>query len=131
MKEGKDATVVVYGRPVLTVKKVAEELAAENIDIEVIDLRSLYPYDWQAIKESVKKTKRVMFVNEDTEVTNFAEHLVYRCNQELFYDLYARPKVCAGINVPGIGLHPNLEDATVPDHNRIMAEVRELLSDAP
>lgn len=131
LKEGTDATVVVYGRPTLTAHKAANELEKDGHSIEVIDLRSLYPYDWQAIKASVKKTKRVMFINEDTEVTNFAEHLVYRCNQELFYDLYARPKVCAGMNIPGIGLHPNLEDASVPDHNRIVTEIKELLADKP
>ena len=52
--------------------------------IEVIDLRSLYPYDWQAVKASIQRTRRVLFVNEDTEVTNFGEHLAYRATQELF-----------------------------------------------
>jgi 2-oxoisovalerate dehydrogenase E1 component beta subunit len=91
----------------------------------------LSTYDWQAIKNSVLKTKRVIFVNEDTEVTNFGEHLAYRVSQELFYDLYARPKVHAGKNVPGIGLHPNLEEASVPHKHDIEEAIREVLNDIP
>ena len=74
----------------------AEKLSAEGIDAEVIDLRTLWPYDWEAIKASVEKTGRVLFVNEDTEVTNFGEHLVRRVVEELFFKLLAPPKLLAG-----------------------------------
>lgn len=131
VRDGDKATVVSYGRTLPVCVKVADALREEGIAIEVIDLRSLFPYDWQMIKESVGKTKRVMFVNEDTEVTNFAEHLAYRTNQELFYDIHARPRVVAGKNVPGIGLHPNLEDASIPQFGEVMAELRELLAEVP
>jgi 2-oxoisovalerate dehydrogenase E1 component beta subunit len=66
------------------------------------------------MKESVSRTGRVLFVNEDTEVTNFGEHLARRINEELFYHLAAPPKVLAGAFVPGIGLADNLEMASVP-----------------
>lgn len=131
VKEGTDLTVVSYGRTVLVCEEIANEMAEQGINLEVIDLRSIYPYDWQAIKNSVLKTKRVIFVNEDTEVTNFGEHLAYRVSQELFYDLYARPKVHAGKNVPGIGLHPNLEEASVPHKHDIEEAIREVLNDIP
>ncbi len=130
-REGKDVTVVSYGRHVLLCNEVADQLKSEGVSVEVIDLRSIFPYDWKMIKESVEKTKRVLFVNEDTEVTNFAEHLVYRCVQELFYHLHARPRVLAGKNLPGIGLHHNLEDASVPQKNDILRELREILSEEP
>ena len=87
---------------------------SEGIDAEVIDLRSLFPYDWDAIKASVQKTGRVLFVNEDTEVTNFGEHLIRRIVEELFYELHAPPKLLAGAHVPGIGLADHLERASVP-----------------
>ena len=103
-REGKDLTLVTWGRHVLMANKVADEMKKEGMEIEVIDLRSLYPYDWQAIEESVKKTKRILFVNEETEVTNFAEHLCYRVTQELFYHLLARPKVLAGLECAGYRL---------------------------
>ncbi len=130
-RDGDAATIVSYGRTLPVCNKVADALREEGVGVEVIDLRSLFPYDWQLIKQSVGKTKRVMFVNEDTEVTNFGEHLAYRVNQELFYDIHARPRVVAGKNVPGIGLHPNLEDASIPQFGEVMAEVRQLLAEVP
>ena len=131
-REGTAATVVTYGRHTLMCNKVADELKAKDgIDLEVIDLRSIYPYDWEAIKSSVQKTGRVLFVNEDTEVTNFAEHLSYRVTSELFYELMARPRVLAGKNLPGIGLHANLEEASVPQVVDIKREVLELLKEVP
>ncbi len=88
-------------------------------------------YDWDAIKQSVKKTNRVLFVNEDTEVTNFGEHLLRRTVEELFYELYAPPKLLAGAHVPGIGLADNLEHASVPQLEQIVASLRELVSHKP
>jgi 2-oxoisovalerate dehydrogenase E1 component beta subunit len=128
---GHHATVVSYGRTLPLCNSVADELKAEGYEIEIIDLRSLYPYDWQMIKASIKKTGRVLFVNEDTEVTNFGEHLAYRATTELFYELMAPPRVLAGKNLPGIGLHPNLEEATVPHSHDILLQVRELLAEIP
>lgn len=130
-REGSDVTLVSYGRHLLLCNEAADQLKQEGISVEVIDLRSIYPYDWQMIKSSVEKTGRVVFVNEDTEVTNFGEHLAYRTVQELFYSLMARPKVVAGKHVPGIGLHPNLEDASVPQKHEIIDEVRAVFSEVP
>ena len=77
------------------------------------------------------KTGRALFVNEDTEVTNFGEHLAYRATQELFYHLLARPRVIAGKHLPGIGLHPNLEDNSVPQKSEVMSAIREIVSEVP
>lgn len=130
-RPGDHITVVSWGRHLLLCNEVADELKADNISVEVIDLRSIYPYDWQMMKSSIEKTGRVLFVNEETEVTNFAEHLVYRTTQELFYHLQARPRVLAAKNVPGIGLHPNLEDSTVPQKHEITTAIREIVSEVP
>lgn len=130
-RAGDRLTIVSYGRHLLMCNKVADDLAAEGISVEVIDLRSIYPYDWQAIKKSIQKTRKVLFVNEDTEVTNFAEHLAYRVTQELFYELDAPPRVLAGKNLPGIGLHPNLEENSVPQSHEIEHAVRELIAEVP
>jgi 2-oxoisovalerate dehydrogenase E1 component beta subunit len=131
LHEGTDLTIVTYARHVLFTAQVAEELEQEGHSIEVIDLRSIYPYDWQTVKASIKKTRKVLFVNEDTEVTNFAEHLSYRATQELFYELDAAPEVLAGKNLPGIGLHPNLEDASVPQNDDIKQSALRLLKEKP
>jgi 2-oxoisovalerate dehydrogenase E1 component beta subunit len=130
-RAGNQITVVSYGRHLLVCNEVADQLQAEGYSVEVIDLRSIYPYDWQAIKASVEKTGRVLFVNEDTEVTNFAEHLAYRTTTELFYHLQAPPRVLAGKNLPGIGLHPNLEDSSVPQKHEIESSIRQICSEAP
>jgi 2-oxoisovalerate dehydrogenase E1 component beta subunit len=130
-RAGSQLTVVTWGRHVSMCNQVADKLQSEGHSIEVIDLRSIYPYDWQAIKESVGKTRKVLFVNEDTEVTNFAEHLSYRVTQELFYQIDAPPRVLAGKNLPGIGLHANLEENSVPQPGDIESSVREILAEVP
>ena len=130
-RTGSQVTVVSYGRHLLVCNEVADQLAQEGLSVEVIDLRSIYPYDWSCVKASIQKTGKVLFVNEDTEVTNFAEHLAYRTTSELFYSLLAAPRVLAGKHVPGIGLHPNLEDASVPQKKEIKQSLRELVAEAP
>ncbi len=130
-RDGNAATLVSYGRSLLFCHQVADQLKERGQHIEVIDMRSLYPYDWPMIKQSIQKTKRVLFVNEDTDVTNFGEHLAHRTTTELFYELHARPRVLAGKNLPGIGLHQNLEKASVPQVQDVMKETLELLEEMP
>jgi len=126
-REGSQLTCVSYGRTLPLCLQAAEKLASEeNIDVEVIDLRSLWPYDWDMISESIKKTHKVMFVNEDTEVTNFGEHLYRRATDEFFYELDAAPKLLAGAHLPGIGLADALEMASVPQLASITEMMREL-----
>lgn len=130
-RAGDQITVVTYSRMVHLCDEAADKLREEGISVEVIDLRSIYPYDWEMIKSSIEKTGRVLFVNEDTEVTNFGEHLAYRATQELFYQLMARPRVLAGKNLPGIGLHPNLEKNSVPQLHDIETAIREVVAEVP
>jgi 2-oxoisovalerate dehydrogenase E1 component beta subunit len=131
VRSGRDVTVVAYGRMVQVCVRAAEDAAREGIEAEVVDLRSLFPFDWERIKESVKRTNRVLFVNEDTEVTNFGEHLLRRVVEELFYELHAPPRVLAGKNVPGVGLAESLERASIPQREGIAAAIRELAQHAP
>lgn len=130
-REGEQLTIVTCGRLTLVCNQIADELSEEGHSVEVIDLRSIYPYDWQAIKGSIEKTRKVLFVNEDTEVTNFGEHLAYRATSELFYQLDAAPQVLAGKHLPGIGLHPNLEDASVPQPSEIRELALKMISEKP
>ena len=130
-RHGTDVTVLTYGRNVQMSVAAAEELASDGVSVEVIDLRSLHPYDWDAITESVRKTNRVLCVNEDTEITNFGEHLIRRITEELFYELYAPPKLLAGGHLPGIGLADVLEMASVPQKDGIKAALLELARHQP
>jgi 2-oxoisovalerate dehydrogenase E1 component beta subunit len=114
-REGDDVTVISYGRTLPLCVQAADELSAQTgKHCDVLDLRSIFPYDWKAISASVKKTGRLLIVNEDTEVTNFGEHLLRRVIDEHFYDLNVRPRVLAGKHVPGIGLNQVYEQSTVP-----------------
>ena len=131
VRKGRDVTCVTYGRMVAICRKAADELASEGIEVEVIDLRSLWPYDWTKVKESIKRTSRALFVNEDTEVTNFGEHLMRRTVEELFYDLHAPPRLLAGACVPGVGLADNLEQASVPQKSGIVQAMRDLARHQP
>jgi 2-oxoisovalerate dehydrogenase E1 component subunit beta len=125
VRRGRDVTVVTYGRLVWAASAAAERLAAEGIEAEVVDLRSLHPYDFRAIVESVRRTRRVVFANEDTEITNFGEHLLRRTVEELYDVLVARPRLVAGKHLPGVGLSPILENASVPTEDSILEAIRE------
>jgi 2-oxoisovalerate dehydrogenase E1 component beta subunit len=131
VRSGRDVTVVTWGRHVHVARKVANELAVEGVEAEVIDLRSLCPYDWEAITASVRRTHRVVFLNEELEVTNFGEHLLRRAVDELFYELWAPPKVLAGAMVPGVGLADTLERASVPQEDDLARVLRELAKHQP
>jgi 2-oxoisovalerate dehydrogenase E1 component beta subunit len=129
-RAGTDATIITHGRMAPLSLKVAEKLSDQGVgEVEVVDLRSLMPYDWEAIKASIRKTGRVIFINEETEISNFAEHLLRRVVDEMFYELAVRPRILAGKATPGIGLAPVLEYATQPQEKEVDAAVRELLAD--
>jgi 2-oxoisovalerate dehydrogenase E1 component beta subunit len=131
VREGEHVTVVSYGRTLPLCAQAADQVREEGISAEVIDLRTLWPYDWDMISRSVQKTGRVIYVNEDTEVTNFGEHLIRRtCEaEELFYRLQARPRLLAGAFTPGIGLADPLENASVPQLGSITAMIREVAAE--
>jgi 2-oxoisovalerate dehydrogenase E1 component beta subunit len=128
VRQGKDITVVSYGRTLILCIKAAEQLAAEGVSVEVIDMRTLWPYDWELISKSIAKTQCVIYVNEDTEVTNFGEHLIRRTIDELFYQLAAPPRLLAGAFVPGIGLAHSLEMASVPQLGSIIDTIHAVIS---
>lgn len=127
VRAGEHVTIVTYGRHVLIAAEAADKLLQEGYSLEVIDLRTLWPYDWNLVSESIRKTRRVIFLNEELEVTNFGEHLLRRAVEEFFYDLEARPRLLAGAFVPGVGLSDNLETASVPQLANIMDLAREVI----
>ena len=97
----------------------------------MIDLRSIFfPYDWDMISRSVLKTGRALLVNEDTEVTNFGEHLLRRIIDDHFYDLVVRPRTLMGKHVPGIGMNQNYEVNSVPQLGDIRTAMWDLTTEA-
>ena len=126
MRRGEQITVVGYGRTAILAQQAAKKLEAQDIDADVIDLRCLHPFDWDAVRESIGRTGRVLFLNEDTEITNFGEHLIRRTTEDCFEDLRVPPVLHAGKHVPGIGLNEILENASVPTTDSVAEAIRRL-----
>src|SRR5262249_11988854 len=125
VREGTAATVISYGRTLPLCVQAADQVHSEHgLSFDVIDLRSIFPYDWKMISASTLKTGRVLIVNEDTESTNFGEHLLRRMIDEHFYDLLVRPRTLMGKHVPGIGLNQVYEQNTVPQLPNIKAAMQ-------
>jgi 2-oxoisovalerate dehydrogenase E1 component beta subunit len=131
VREGEQCTVVSYGRTLPLCVQAADELRiSKGLSFDVIDLRSIFPYDWKMLSASVARTGRIVIVNEDTEVTNFGEHLLRRVIDHHFYDLLVRPRLVAGRHVPGIGLNQVYEQNTVPQLPTIRAAMEEVAAEA-
>jgi 2-oxoisovalerate dehydrogenase E1 component beta subunit len=131
LREGTTATVLTWGRLVPLAVQAADELKRDlGETVDVIDLRSIFPYDWDLISRSIGKTGRLLIANEDTEVTNFGEHLLRRVIDEHFYELLARPRLVFGQHLPGIGMHPVYEENSVPQLGHIRNALQELVQEA-
>lgn len=129
--EGSNATVVTHGRMAPICLKIARRMKEEGRgNVEVVDIRSLIPYDWKTIKSSIQKTGRVIFINEETEISNFGEHLFRRTVDEMFYELAVAPRLLCGKAVPGIGLSPGLEYNSVPQETDVEQALSKLLAEA-
>lgn len=130
-REGSDISIITYSRHTTLSLQAAKNLEGEGIQAEIIDLRTIYPWDRETVFNSIRKTGRVLVLNEDTPVTNFGEHLLRVITEECFYELVAKPRLLAGADVPAVGLHSNLEEASVPQVNDIVAAVRQVCGEAP
>ena len=96
-REGKDVTIITWSRQVYFALEAAEELAKEGIDCEVLDLRSLVPLDWEAIKESVTKTHNAVVVHESIKKKRFCRRVIGKITEE--YDELYSPYTCTALNV--------------------------------
>jgi 2-oxoisovalerate dehydrogenase E1 component beta subunit len=131
VREGHTATVVSYGRLLPLCVRAADELGRDfGYTFDVIDLRSIFPYDWDLVSKSILKTGRLFIANEDTEVTNFGEHLLRRAVEDHFYDLLVKPVLLMGKHVPGIGLNQVYEANTVPQYDDVRNAMRDLAAEA-
>ncbi|HZT31439.1 MAG TPA: dehydrogenase E1 component subunit alpha/beta [Bryobacteraceae bacterium] len=129
VKPGNCLTVVTYGA--LVQKALQAALDVERRDpeasIEIIDLRTLQPYDWEAIRCSVEKTSRVLVAHEDCLSWGYGAELAARIAGELFSRLDA-PVGRVGALDTWIGYHPQLEAATLPQVDRLVSEFERLLA---
>ncbi len=127
-REGHDLTIVTYGSTVVRSVQAAETLAKEDqISAEVIDLRSLNPYDWAAIERSVQKTSRVLVVHEDWMSWGYGAEIAARIADELFSSLDAPVRRLAARDV-FCAYSPALEDYILPQAADIAVAVRDLMA---
>jgi 2-oxoisovalerate dehydrogenase E1 component len=126
-REGTDLSIITYGNTVHFSLQVAEKLAAEGINIEVIDLRSLIPLDEDAIVATVSKTHRALVVHEDKVFGGFGGEIVAKINELCFEELDA-PVRRVGSTFTPVGFNRILEAAILPNANKIEEAVRELLA---
>ncbi len=126
VRPGKDLTIVTYGAVVPRALQAAEKAKREhNIDVELIDLRTLNPYDWEAIAESIRKTSRVIVAHEDMQSWGFGAEIAARIADELFEDLDAPVKRVAGMDT-FVAYQPILEDVILPQPEKILKAIVEL-----
>jgi 2-oxoisovalerate dehydrogenase E1 component len=129
VKSGESLTIVTYGALVQKSLLAAQEVERRGgkMSIEVIDLRTLSPYDWEAIRTSVSKTSRVIVTHEDTLSFGYGAEIAARIADELFTHLDAPVKRVAALDT-WVGYHPQLEAAILPQTDDLIKTIDELLA---
>lgn len=122
-REGDGCTVVTWGRPYYTVMEAAEQLAADGIELEVVDPRTLRPLDIDTIVQSVKKTNRCVIVHEHWPYAGPGAEIADRVQREAFDWLDAPIERVASLDVP-MPYATNLEELVLPTVDRVVAAVR-------
>ena len=124
-REGTDISVITYGAMVWTALEAAEELQKENISLEVIDLRSLLPYDEEAVLESVRKCNKVILLHEDTRIGGFAGELAAVIAEKAFDDLDGPIVRVTAPDTP-VPFSPPLEEYFLPNAKKVAEAARRL-----
>ena len=123
---GEDLSVITYGAVVPRALQAAQRMEREHgVRVEVIDLRSLAPYDWEAIAASVRKTSKVMVAHEDMLSWGYGAELAARIGDELFHDLDAPVRRVGGMDT-FVAYQPLLEDIILPQADRLFEAMLDL-----
>ncbi|HWE86394.1 MAG TPA: dehydrogenase E1 component subunit alpha/beta [Terracidiphilus sp.] len=126
VRPGTDLTLITYGAVVPRALQAAQTAERKhNISVEILDLRTLNPYDWEAIAESVRKTSRVLVAHEDMLSWGYGAELAARIADELFEDLDAPVKRVAGMDT-FVAYQPVLEDEILPQPEKILKAIIDL-----
>jgi 2-oxoisovalerate dehydrogenase E1 component len=127
VREGTDISIITYGALVQRSLVAAKQAEQQGISVEIIDLRTLNPYDWNAIAESVKKTSRVIVAHEDTMSWGYGAEIAARISNELFEYLDAPVRRVAALDT-FVAYAPQLEDAILPQAADVLKAITELHS---
>jgi acetoin:2,6-dichlorophenolindophenol oxidoreductase subunit beta len=126
-RPGKDLTIVTYGAMLYTALDAANSLASENIDAEVIDLRSIQPWDEALVLESLARTHRLMVTHEAVEAFGVGAEIVARM-ADIGFDELDAPIIRVGAPFMPIPFAKSLEVECRPDRNRLVAAAKKLLA---
>lgn len=125
VREGTDLSVITYGSTVHRAVQAARQAEAEGLSVEILDLRTLNPYDWNAVAASVKKTHRVLVAHEDTLAWGYGAEIAARIADELFFELDAPVRRLAAKDT-WVAYHPSLEDEILPQASHFLEAYRSL-----
>jgi acetoin:2,6-dichlorophenolindophenol oxidoreductase subunit beta len=125
-RPGKDVTVVTWSKMLGVAFKAAAQLAAEGVEVEIVDLRTLVPFDKETVLASVRKTGRLVVLHEATRTGGFAGEVAAVVMEEAFASLKAPLRRVTGPDIP-VPASPPLERFYIPDENQLIAAVKEIL----
>ncbi len=125
VREGTDLSIITYGALVQRSVVAAKEAEKQGISVEIIDLRSLSPYDWEAIAESVRKTSRVIVAHEDSLSWGYGAEIAARISSELFEHLDAPVRRVAALDT-FVAYAPQLEDVILPQSADVLKAISAL-----
>jgi 2-oxoisovalerate dehydrogenase E1 component len=126
VKEGADLSIITYGAMVHRAEVAAAQLQRDGVNVEILDLRSLSPYDWEAIAATVRKTHRVIVAYEDMLSWGYGAEIAARIADQLFEELDAPVKRVAAMDT-FCAYQPKLEEVILPQTSHIIAAVKQLL----
>jgi 2-oxoisovalerate dehydrogenase E1 component beta subunit len=124
-RDGNDISVITWGAMVYTAEEAAQQLDADGVSVEIIDLRTVMPWDKAAVLESARKTSKVLVLHEDTRTGGFGAEIAATVAEEAFEDLDAPVKRIAAPDTP-VPFSPPLEKAFIPQVEDVTAGLREL-----
>jgi pyruvate dehydrogenase E1 component beta subunit len=122
-RKGEDVTIVTFGKIYHRVVKASEKLKADGIDVEIVDLRTVRPIDYDTILDSVKKTNRLVIVEEAWPLASISTEVAYKVQREAFDYLDAPIQRVTMRDVP-MGYSANLVEAALPNEGRIIKAVK-------
>ncbi|MBX6367862.1 MAG: alpha-ketoacid dehydrogenase subunit beta, partial [Rhodospirillales bacterium] len=124
---GSDVTIVTYGATVATALEAATTLAADSIEAEIVDLRSLQPWDEEAVLASLSRTHRLVVLHEAVEAFGVGAEIAARM-ADIGFDELDAPIVRVGAPFMPVPFAKSLEDSYRPDAGRVVAAVRRVLA---
>ncbi len=124
-RDGDDISVITWGAMVYTAEEAAQQLDSDGVSVEIIDLRTIMPWDKAAVLESARKTSKVLVLHEDTRTGGFGAEIAATIAEEAFEDLDAPVRRIAAPDTP-VPFSPQLEKAFIPQVDDVVAGLREL-----